>query len=240
MSKRIAVVTGAGRGLGKEIASQLSERGLDVIAATHAELDVTSDESVDAFAKKHPAIDVLVNNAGISLSGFDASIARRTIETNFKGTVRVTERLLPQMRAGGRIVMMSSGMGELGGIPGKEIRDAFGAPAIDRERLMGLVDRFVDEIAAGTHQKSGWPSNAYRISKVAMNAYVRILARDLMEDARRIKVNAACPGWVRTRMGGSSAPRTVEEGAKTPAWLALLPDDGPMGGFFRDEHAIPW
>jgi carbonyl reductase 1 len=240
MSKRIAVVTGAGKGLGKEIAGQLSERGLDVIAATHAELDVDSDASVDAFAKAHPEIDVLVNNAGISVSGFDAAVARKTIETNFKGTVRVTEKLLPNLRAGARIVMMSSGMGELSAIPGKEIRDAFGAPAIDRARLMSLVDRFVDEIAAGTHQKSGWPSNAYRISKVAMNAYVRILARGLVNDERGIKVNAACPGWVRTRMGGSSAPRSVEDGAKTPVWLALLPDDGPMGGFFRDEHAIPW
>src|SRR5262249_39554017 len=149
-------------------------------------------------------LDVLVNNAGVSLDGFDARVARRTIDINFKGTVRTTESLLPLFRRQGRIVMVSSGMGELSCL-GKELRARFGDPALGREELMVLVDRFVDEVAAGTHAKSGWPSNAYRVSKVAMNAYVRILARELTNDPRRIKVNAACPGWVRTRMGGTSA-----------------------------------
>jgi carbonyl reductase 1 len=265
MSKRVAVVTGTSRGIGKTIAGQLAERGLSVIATSRdasagkksadelglpfLALDVASEASVEAFAEAlereleregESGVDVLVNNAGIALDGFDASVAKKTIETNFKGAVRTTERLLPLMRDGARIVMVSSGVGELSGIPGRELRHAFGDPTITRKQLMQLVDRFVDEVAAGTHVKSGWPSNAYRVSKVAMNAYVRILARELMEDPRRIKVNAACPGWVRTRMGGEGATRSVEEGAKTPVWLALLPDDGPMGGFFRDERAVPW
>lgn len=73
-----------------------------------------------------------------------------------------------------------------------------------------------------------------------MNTYVRILARELAADPRRILVNAACPGWVRTRMGGKSAPRSPEEGAKTPIFLALLPEGGPSGGFFRDERPVPF
>jgi NAD(P)-dependent dehydrogenase (short-subunit alcohol dehydrogenase family) len=72
-----------------------------------------------------------------------------------------------------------------------------------------------------------------------MNALVRVLARELADDPRRIAVNAACPGWVRTRMGGRGAPRSVEQGAQTPVWLAVALE-GPNGGFFRDERPIAW
>jgi NAD(P)-dependent dehydrogenase (short-subunit alcohol dehydrogenase family) len=77
---------------------------------------------------------------------------------------------------------------------------------------------------------------AYRLSKAALNALTKTLAADEPE----ILVNAVSPGWVRTDMGGSSAPRSVEEGAETPIWLATLPDDGPSGGFFKDREPIPW
>jgi NAD(P)-dependent dehydrogenase (short-subunit alcohol dehydrogenase family) len=77
---------------------------------------------------------------------------------------------------------------------------------------------------------------AYRVSKAALNALTRTLA----SDERWLKVNTMCPGWVRTDMGGSAAPRSVEEGADTAVWLATLPDDGPTGGFFRDHKPIPW
>ena len=77
---------------------------------------------------------------------------------------------------------------------------------------------------------------AYRLSKAALNALTRTLAAD----ERGIKVNSMCPGWVRTDMGGSSATRSVEEGADTAVWLSTLPDDGPTGGFFRNREPIPW
>jgi NAD(P)-dependent dehydrogenase (short-subunit alcohol dehydrogenase family) len=79
---------------------------------------------------------------------------------------------------------------------------------------------------------------AYRVSKAALNALTRILAAE--EGRNGVLVNTMCPGWVQTDMGGSSAPRTVEEGADTAVWLATLPDDGPTGGFFRDRQPIPW
>jgi NAD(P)-dependent dehydrogenase (short-subunit alcohol dehydrogenase family) len=79
---------------------------------------------------------------------------------------------------------------------------------------------------------------AYRISKAGLNALTRIFARAL--EGTGIKVNAACPGWVRTDMGGSGAARSVEEGVATTIWLATLPDDGPSGGLFRDKKPIPW
>jgi NAD(P)-dependent dehydrogenase (short-subunit alcohol dehydrogenase family) len=77
---------------------------------------------------------------------------------------------------------------------------------------------------------------AYRASKAALNALTRTLA----SDEPGIKANTMCPGWVRTDMGGSAAPRSVEAGADTAVWLATLPDDGPSGGFFRDRKPIPW
>ncbi len=79
---------------------------------------------------------------------------------------------------------------------------------------------------------------AYRVSKTGLNALTRILAAE--EGRSGILVNSMCPGWVRTEMGGESAPRSVEEGADTAVWLATLPDDGPSGGFFRDRQPIPW
>ena len=78
---------------------------------------------------------------------------------------------------------------------------------------------------------------AYAISKAALNAVTVSFAPVLGLD---VKINAACPGWVRTRMGGQMAHRTPEQGADTPVWLATLPDDGPTGGFFRDRHLIDW
>ena len=78
---------------------------------------------------------------------------------------------------------------------------------------------------------------AYSLSKAALGALTVKLAASVPSS---VKVNAACPGWVRTRMGGTSAPRTVEEGADTIVWLATLPEDGPSGGFFRNRKPVPW
>ena len=78
---------------------------------------------------------------------------------------------------------------------------------------------------------------AYAVSKAALNALTVAMARSL---GPRIKVNAVCPGWVQTRMGGAGAPRTPDEGADTPIWLATIPDDGPTGQLFRDRRPIPW
>ncbi|MFO8100022.1 MAG: SDR family NAD(P)-dependent oxidoreductase [Salinibacter sp.] len=80
---------------------------------------------------------------------------------------------------------------------------------------------------------------AYAASKSALNALTLTLDQSL-PDAPDVKVNAMCPGWVHTRMGGEKAPRTPEEGADTALWLATLPGDGPSGGFFRDRERIPW
>jgi NAD(P)-dependent dehydrogenase (short-subunit alcohol dehydrogenase family) len=254
--KRIAVVTGANRGIGREIARKLVASGLDVVVtardaadgraasadvgARYLSLDVTDASSIDALAiELRDGVDVLVNNAGISMNGFNAEVARRTLDVNFFGAMNVTARLEGLLRTGARIVMVSSGMGELTGVS-DALRKRFEDQALTRDGLVSLMESFVRDVGAGTHAKKGWPSSAYRVSKVGLNALTRILARELGGDPRRILVNAACPGWVRTSMGGSSAPRSAEKGAETPAWLALLPEGGPTGGFFRDQLQIPF
>jgi NAD(P)-dependent dehydrogenase (short-subunit alcohol dehydrogenase family) len=98
----------------------------------------------------------------------------------------------------------------------------------------------VVNVSSGMGQLSdmGSGSPAYRLSKTALNALTRILAHELR--STNVLVNAVCPGWVRTDMGGPAAPRTPQQGADTITWLATLPDDGPSGGFFRDRKPIPW
>lgn len=255
----LALVTGATRGIGQAIARRLNVSGLRVIVAGRdgvlgksvvdglpnaefLELDVTDPASIETAVRGIEArggLNVLVNNAGASFDGFDANVVRRTLSVNFLGTMHLTDRLLPTMQPGGRIVMVSSGMGEVSFL-GRSLRGEVLDPTLDRPRLLAFTDRFVASVARGTHTEEGWPSNAYRVSKAAMNAYTRILARELENDPRQILINAACPGWVRTVMGGAGAPRSPEQGAKTPVWLALLPEGGPSGGFFRDEAPVSW
>lgn len=240
-AKPVAVVTGANRGLGLETARQLAKRDIQVIITSRnagkgemameqllAEgldvlfqpLDVTSENSVaelGTFIHSHCGrVDILVNNAGIFLdmsgpedtsnasSVFNASLKTlsTTLQTNVYGPLLLAQELTPLMKQQhyGRIVNVSSGMGQLSDMNGR--------------------------------------SPAYRISKTALNALTRILAAET--EGYNILVNSVCPGWVRTDMGGSSAERTIEEGASGIVWAATLPDEGPSGGFFRDGKPIPW
>ena len=230
---KFALVTGANRGLGKETARQLEQRGFRVIKTSRQDpahaLDVTSDESVRALAEKlkHEkiALDVLVNNAGVAMKGFDANVVDKTLATNFFGPLRVTDALAPLVRDGGNVVNVSSGMGELSIFSSPELR-AFFAKVDDRDELIAKMRSFIDD-------QRGWPQSAYSVSKAGLNALTRILARELP----RLHVNAVCPGWVKTDMGGAHAERDVETGAKSIVWAASTNE---TGGFFRDGKKIPF
>lgn len=262
--RRIAVVSGGNRGIGLEICRQLARRGIHVVlgsrdegrgsaaAAALAEqglsveprrLDVSEERSVEelarALAAEHGGVDILVNNAGIAMQGFNAEVARTTIEVNFFGPLRLTSELLPLMRPEGRIVMVTSGLGDRRSVS-SSLQAQLGKAELTREELVQLMRKFVSDVSAGRHTAEGWPSSAYAVSKIGLNALTGVLARELAGDGRRILCNAACPGWVRTDMGGAHAPRSVEEGAETPVWLATLPSGGPQGGVFRDKAPARW
>jgi NAD(P)-dependent dehydrogenase (short-subunit alcohol dehydrogenase family) len=230
---KTAIVTGANRGIGLEIARQLVREGIRVVmgsrdpvkgeracaglkagelAVSHP-LDVTDTRSVQRFVafvdKEFGAPAILVNNAGTYPEAREAGVAE--VKTSLWRETFET--------------------------------NLFGAVRLCRE-VVPLMQRVaygrIVNISSGLGQLSqmGAGSPAYRVSKAALNALTATLAAEVK--GQGILVNSMSPGWVRTDMGGPDAPRSVEEGAETAVWLALLPSSGPTGQFFRDRKPIPW
>jgi NAD(P)-dependent dehydrogenase (short-subunit alcohol dehydrogenase family) len=233
---KVALVTGANKGIGHAIASELAALGFTVLVgardaargeaaarrivgdARPIALDVTRADSIAAAAswirRELGRLDVLVNNAGIARSAkpSEASLedVRAVFETNVFGVIAVTQALLPLLRQApaGRIVNVSSRIGSLSAITDPK----FPLPGV------GGV--------------------AYGPSKTALNAVTIAFAQELAGTS--IKVNLACPGYTATDLNGHSGPRTVAEAAREPVRLALLGPDGPTGTFSNDAGSIPW
>jgi NAD(P)-dependent dehydrogenase (short-subunit alcohol dehydrogenase family) len=229
----VALVTGANRGIGREVARQLAERGYEVLlgardadrataaaqelaASTGAEvrpvvLDVSDPASILAAGERvhdDPGrLDVLVNNAGI---GSDFGVSGT--EPDFAAI----QRALDTNFFGAYRVTVS-------------LLDLLRASPHPR-----IVN--VSSGMGGIAEMGGW-SPGYRVSKASLNAMTRILSTELHGDG--VLVNSACPGFVNTDMGGPmGAQKSVEDGAAGVVWLATLPDDGPSGGFFRDGAPV--
>ena len=230
----VAVVTGANRGLGRAAATRLAGMGQRVVATARRvadlhslqaelrsaghpidcqQLDVTDDDSVAALARWMGE-----KYGHIDVLVNNAGIAKEPFDTNVLdlpiATLRETfeTNLIGVLRVTQALV-----------------------PLLRQSRAGRVVN-----LSSGMGQLSdmGTGAPAYRMSKTALNALTRILANDLKDSG--IKVNAVCPGWCRTDMGGQNAPRSAAEGVDTVVWLAGLADDGPTGGFFRDRQVLAW
>lgn len=226
MTKKTILITGANRGIGKEIARQMAELGWQVIVAARnfeaatnvaveighdafaVQLDVTDiaviGQAAETIRQKFGRLDVLVNNAAIMgnspMRSFDLDEMEQTMDTNLMGPIRTAKSFMPLMKESddARMINLSSGMGEL------------------------------DSLRSGGYA-------AYRLSKTSLNAFTILLASELQS----VKVFAMCPGWVQTDMGGKGAPRPVSKGAETAVWLAT--DKHPVSGnFYRDKKVISW
>jgi NAD(P)-dependent dehydrogenase (short-subunit alcohol dehydrogenase family) len=169
------------------------------------------------------------------MRGFDSEVVRGTLGVNFFGALHVTQALSPLLSDGGNITMVSSGMGELTAYS-PELKARFLEPSLSIKGLLALVGEFQDQVKTAQHTAHGWPSSAYRVSKAALNALTRILARD----SSRLRVNAVCPGWSRPTWAAPEPAAASEQGAGGIVWAATLSDGGPHGGFFRDGKPIPW
>jgi NAD(P)-dependent dehydrogenase (short-subunit alcohol dehydrogenase family) len=236
--KPVALVTGANKGIGLQIAKDLTAHGFTVLVGSRnleqgetaaksigadaraLQLDVTNQASIAAAAEcirtELGRLDVLVNNAGIADRAdgppgkTSIEAVRRVFDTNFFGTLAVTQTMLPLMRKSPsrRIVNVSSGLGSLAhnGDPSWEYAHA---------KFLG-----------------------YNSSKAAVNMLTVQLASELQDT--RIKVNSADPGFTATDLNGHRGRQTIPEGAAAAVHLALLPDDGPTGGFFSASNPEPW
>ncbi|HSI10514.1 MAG TPA: SDR family NAD(P)-dependent oxidoreductase [Chthoniobacter sp.] len=226
---KIALVTGAYKGIGLEIVRQLAARGVRVyLTARQREagekavaslkgdvhflpLDVSDAASIEsaarALAKQTDHLDILINNAAVLLDDggdildLDGDTVLKTIATNTVGPMLVTQAFQPLLEQSKtpRVINVSSGAGQL---------------------AEGLQD---------------W-APAYSMSKTALNSLTQHFAAAL----RRFAVNSVSPGWVRTDMGGDSAPLSVEQGADTIVWLALDAPQDLTGKFLRERREIAW
>lgn len=240
----VAFITGANRGIGYETAKRLGELGFTVIlgvrdlekgqsaAARLRALGIQSEaiaydavhpasasKVYDYFDQKFGKLDILVNNAGICIeplfgnntsSSVSPQVLQDTFQTNLFSVIALTQTLLPLIK--------KSPAGRIVNL----------SSILASQTLHSMPNSPIDPAKAF----------AYNVSKSALNAYTIHLARELRDTA--IKVNSAHPGWVKTELGGANAPMEIADSYKTSVRLATLSEDGPSGGFFHEQDALPW
>jgi len=261
--ERVAVVTGANKGIGYHVAQQLlasgkfahvvlacrdAARGRKAAAEIGGEfrqLDLGNQQSIAAFAEglraAYGRLDCLVNNGAIAFKGADPTPfqgqTRPTLAVNFYGTVTLTEALWPLLRASAdaRVVNVASMAGHLSRLS-PALQAKFASPSLTMSELQRLVATFERDVAAGRHQQQGWGNSNYGFSKLALIAATKVWARE----NPGMLINACCPGYCDTDMSSHQGPRPAAEGARNAVLLAELPKGGPSGAFFEDMRESHW
>jgi len=224
-----ALVTGANRGIGLEACRQLARSGLRVVLTAR-----DPDRGADtAEALRNEGLDVSFEELDVTDGGSVEACARRLSDAGIEVDVLVnnagvypTEGVFSISEETFERALEINTVG-----PFRTCRTF--VPAMVRRGY----GRVVNVSSGGGSFGEGIGPVAYGASKAAQNALTVKVAEAVRGD---VKVNAMCPGWVRTEMGGSGAPRSLVQAADTLVWLATLPTDGPNGGFFRDRKPIPW
>ena len=231
--KKVAIVTGANRGIGYETCRQISQLGIvtiltsrdetkgleaigtlrrDGIEVLYHQLDVADPDSISRMrqyiGEEFQRCDILINNAGVFL---DRGVSIFDLSADLlEETLRINFL--------GALKMCQEFL-----------------PLMQENRYGRIVNV---SSSMGSLAGMGAGSAAYKLSKLMMNGMTRIMAAEI--DQANIKINTMAPGWVRSDMGGSNAPRSLSQGADTIIWLATLPQDGPSGGFFEDRAPAAW
>lgn len=244
MSKKVAFISGANRGIGFETAKRLAEKGINVILGSRDlekgkksieelkaighDVELAQYDAFDSHAPekiysyiddKYEKLDILINNAGVLLTGnlfvsnsstISEKDLKNTFQVNLFSVISLTQKLLPLIKksSAGRIVNVSTILSSL------TLHSAKDSPIAPAKEF------------------------AYNASKTALNAFTIHLANELKDT--KIKVNSGHPGWVKTELGGSNAPMEVIDSYKTSLRLATLDEDGPTGGLFHENETLPW
>ena len=225
---RTALVTGANRGIGFAIAEALA-----------------SDESIQVLAacRTVQKAEISAETIGNDSKGVVIDLSKPSTVSQQATAIEATHGPIDILVNNAGILVPGTGLE----ISPEDLTASLAVNTVAPFALIQVIGSKMKERGWGriVNVSSGWGAfdqgvsgpAAYAVSKAALNALTVSFAAVL---GLNVKINAACPGWVRTRMGGQMANRSPEEGADTPVWLATLPDNGPTGGFFRDRHLIEW
>lgn len=242
--KKVALITGANKGIGLETARQLAAEGVIVLlgardlARGEAAAEALKAEGLDVrpvkidvddradhasiaalIEKEFGRLDILVNNAGVMLDG----------ELGTNTTLTVSEEAIRKTFDTNffAVVALTNTLLPL-------LKKSEAGRIVNLSSVLGSLTQHSDKTGRIYNSKTF----AYDTTKVALNSYTVHLAHVLKDT--KIKVNSAHPGWVKTDMGTDAAPMNVVDGSKTSVWLATLPEDGPTGGFFHMQDTLPW
>ncbi|KAL0932332.1 carbonyl reductase [Colletotrichum truncatum] len=207
------------------------------------QLDISDSKSIENLAsflkKEHPeGVDFVINNAGIAMQGFDSNVVKNTLGCNYYGTLEATRAWIPILKADGRIVNVASVSGSLNKYS-SQVKERFLSSQTVPE-VTKLMEDFTAAVEKGTHEREGWPSAAYAVSKAGEIGMTRAIAKELMDKGSKILVNSCHPGYVVTDMTRGGGTKTPDQGAQTPVHLALADIGGKSGEYWSDEKVASW